>query len=419
MNVNVNKPPLDQGIFDNVTGGSIEVAYYPCDAPEFPPNWTKKLIFIEAPSIICVRWTHTRPVASANWEIQMYSNANWHQAPGTSAGNVPTALLNSQQGVFQIPLATVLPQDNTTPTDLQYEIKLKCKDAKGSELFVSHALLIHQPKPAPKSAFDCTASSSNRARRVVVEIPKMTVNHTTTTSGDGDRDELYFLISNIGPGEQSSQKRLPSLDDYYEAKNSYTVTPNGWTNKDQHAVRNPVFWSGTINEGESVLLSVTAMEQDNADLKNIKDGIVQAMSAVAAIASSTGTPQGQIVAAVAGAVAGASQLLIPNTSGHDFVGFLLIKLTNKCGYIQTAFVTYKSQHTAAGTVSNQFLDTQTLQGVQDRLVALDINPPAFGPELDWSPYLHILNSDEFWWVASGTSSAKYTFLLKASALPVI
>ncbi len=71
----------------------------------------------------------------------------------------------------------------------------------------------------------------------------MTVNQTSNTSGDGDRDELYFKVARLGPGTQSSEKRLPGEDDYYEAKNGKTVNSNGWTNRDETHVNNPIFWS--------------------------------------------------------------------------------------------------------------------------------------------------------------------------------
>ncbi|HWP45671.1 MAG TPA: hypothetical protein VNM22_00795 [Candidatus Limnocylindrales bacterium] len=59
----------------------------------------------------------------------------------------------------------------------------------------------------------------------------MTVNQTSSTSGDGDRDELYFKVARLGPGTQSSEKRLPvrmiTMKPRMERLSTPTVGPTG------------------------------------------------------------------------------------------------------------------------------------------------------------------------------------------------
>ncbi len=142
------------------------------------------------------------------------------------------------------------------------------------------------------------------------------------------------------------------------------------------------------------------------------------MHSVAAIASATGTPYGAIVAAVVEAVATGAQF-IPSTKGHDFVGFVTVKVTNQCGYIQTAWTTFSSANTAAGKVSNKFADVGTLESIESRLAVLDSSYyTTFWPNgVDWEPYAHVYDHDQFWWITKGTSYSNYTFLLKAKAIP--
>lgn len=140
------------------------------------------------------------------------------------------------------------------------------------------------------------------------------------------------------------------------------------------------------------------------------------MHSVAAISSATGTPYGAIVAAVAEAVATGAQF-IPSTEGHDFVGFVTVKVTNQCGYIQTAWTTFSSANTAAGKVSNKFVDVSTLESIESRLAVLDSSCNTFWPNgVDWEPYAHICDHDQFWWITKGTSHSNYTFLLKAKVI---
>ena len=404
----INPPP--PGLLQ--INGTVEVAHLPCsEGGEFPPAWTRQLSFVEAPDKLCVRWSGKSPAVSAKWELYKVLPGDDQKIAG---GDLPAAVLQLPSTVFQISVYPAVPRFNTTGANQNYRLVVKSrKSLLDDKVYgVLPSTLVHLPKPQPADAYACSTGPS---RKVTLELTKMTVNQTSSTSGDGDRDELYVKVGRIGPGDSSNQKRLPSADDYYQAYNGATVNENGWTNQDQSLVNNPVFWSGTLAHDQSVLVSVAAQEQDNSDLADIKAGIVSAMTAVAGVASAAGGPYGAAVAAVAGAVAGASEALIPNTQGHDFVGFVAARVTNRCGFIKTEWVTFSSKNTPAGQVSNQFLTSDTLENIESRLIVLDPVPQFWPNGVDWGPYEHLGTMDEFWWVASGTSTSKYTFRLRTKA----
>jgi hypothetical protein len=392
--------------------GTVEVAHLPCsEGGEFPPNWTRQLSFTEAPDKLCVRWSGKSPAASAKWEL-------YKVLPGDdqkiASGNLPSSVLQLPSTVFQIGVFPTVPRFNTGAANQTYRLVVKSrKNLLDDKVYGAlPSTLTHLPEPPPADAYACSTGPS---RKVTLELTKMTVNQTSSTSGDGDRDELYVKVGRIGPGNSSNQKRLPGADDYYEAYNGTTVNENAWTNQDQSPVNNPVIWSGTLAHGQSALLSVAAQEQDNSDLPNIKAGIVSAMTAVAGVASAAGGPYGAAVAAVAGAVAGASEALIPNTQNHDFVGYVAARVTNHCGFVKADWVTFSSKNTDAGKVANQFLTSDTLENIESRLIVLDPVPQFWPNDVDWGPYQHLGTVDEFWWVASGTSASKYTFRLRTKA----
>jgi hypothetical protein len=397
--------------------GKAEVALLPCNAGgEFPTAWVKELTFVEAPQNLCVRWIGKTATEKANWELyKVIANATDQKL---ADGEIAPATLASSSSNFQIELRPPLPKLNTNASNQKYRVVVKSKkQLSGSVVNTSlAAILVHKPQPPPGNPYNCT---SGLARQVVLDIPEMSVLHTSNTPGDGDRDELYFEIIRNGPGPHLyPKKRLPSLDDYYEAKNGKAVKSMQWTNQDESHVGRPVIWSGTLKHGQIVKLSLTAREQDNSDLADIKTGILQALATVAAVAAATGTPQGLVVAAVAGGGAAATETFVPETSGHDYVGYVKLEVTNQCGYIRTAWVSFSEKNTAAGKVTNDFIDVGTLEDIPDRLAVFDLANQFWPNGVDWTPYVRVNGTDQFIWAANGTSGSKYQFLLRAKVTAV-
>ncbi|MBX7083432.1 MAG: hypothetical protein K1X88_29765 [Nannocystaceae bacterium] len=401
-----------------MTNGKVEVD--PGCASEFP-QWTDLLKFYDRPNRICVRWLDKSAVEWARWEV--YRDVTGPNDVKIASGDVPAATLPNSSAHFQIVLDELLPLHNTGDADQKYFVKVQSK-AKASDTATKpsiRATLVHlrkagEPVKPPGNPYSCPSQPDAYEREVVLDIPRMTVNQTTSTSGDGDRDELYFSIGRLGPGTSSGQKRLPSDDDYYEAHNGHTVGPNGWTNKDQDHVAAPKLWQGKLKHNQVVDLTITAMEQDNSDLKDVKNGLIDAMHAVAAIATAAGGAYGAIVAAAAEAVAGGAQF-IPNTTNHDAIAFVAVRLTNKCGNIQTVWTTFESKNiSGVGTLSNQFLDVTSHEDFESRLAVVSTNNLFWPDGVDYGAFEYAGTSDEFWWVANGTSSSKYTFLLRERAL---
>ncbi|MFO0632332.1 MAG: hypothetical protein U0168_05730 [Nannocystaceae bacterium] len=401
-----------------MVNGKVEVD--PGCASEFP-HWTSLLEFYDRPARLCVRWIDKTPVEWARWEL--YKDLPGANDAKIASGEVPAVTLPNSSAQFKITLEGLLPEHNTGTTDQKYFVKVQSKaklsDAKTKA--AARAVLLHkrkagEPVPPPDNPYDCGSAPDQYEREVVLDIPRMTVNQTTSTSGDGDRDELYFSIGRLGPGTSSGQKRLPSADDYYEAMNGMTVSPSGWTNKDQDHVAAPKLWQGKLKHNQVVDLTVTAMEQDNSDLKDVKNGLIDAMHAVAAIATAAGGAYGAIVAAAAEAVAGGAQF-IPNTAHHDAIAFVAVRLTNKCGHIQTTWTTFESKNVSGiGTLSNEFLDVTTHEDFESRLAVVSTTNQFWPNGVDYGAFEYAGTTDEFWWIANGTSSSRYTFLLRERAL---
>ncbi len=404
--------------------GDVHVANAPCQSNEFPPNWQRKLSFVEAPEFVCAQWGHGA-TANARWELYKYGTANPWPGIKIGSGILPGNQLSGTDARFEIPLRSagksLLPQYNTTSADQHYRVVVQSFSSSGAASASSiDGELIHQPMP---SAFSCPNSSGDHARKLTLSIFKMSVEQTSSTNGDGDRDELYFLARGLISGGGNVNRRLPlpdpgdDNDNYYEARNGVTYQPPFWRDK-SHSVLYPTLWSGVLRHGQKIKLAVTAMEQDNADLANIKTGIVSAMGAVASAAAATGTPYGAVVAAVASAAAGISGALIPNTNGQDYVGMTYLEASNQCGYLQVAWTTTGTTKTSAGKVSSNFTDPDSLDSSPSRLSALGVQDAMqFQTPANFAPYTYRKTGDMFWWNANGTSDSRYRFLLVALASP--
>jgi hypothetical protein len=151
----------------------------------------------------------------------------------------------------------------------------------------------------------------------------------TQESGLGrKRDEMY-IRSVVRSPEGVSVRRLPYDDDYYEFWTGTTsrkdISKKGehglraWTNKDQRDVGPPVIWSGHLLDGQWVDAMITIMEQDSREMKAIRQGITTALDTISSI---TPDPKLKLLAQGAKQLAG----MLPNTSEHDFIGALYVRL---------------------------------------------------------------------------------------------
>ena len=112
--------------------------------------------------------------------------------------------LNSPISVFQIP-GPPLPQFNTASSSQKYNVIVTSKKtANDARIYPSlGAVLRHEPKPAPDNPYKC---STGATRKVQLDVPWMVVNRTSNTSGDGDRDELYFEYKWKKAGDGGSKR---------------------------------------------------------------------------------------------------------------------------------------------------------------------------------------------------------------------
>lgn len=386
-------------------------------APEFP-DYDHSVSFFERPTSICVRWENREPVASAVWEL-------WKDKPDAAdqkiaTGNLPASSLSGgTHSTFNISLSS-LPKFNETSKNQRYYVKIiSKKNARDTNTLSSgRGLLIHKPKsqqpqPQPDNPYVCNPSPDKYVRTVQLMIPKMTVNQTTSTSGDGDRDELYFKVDRLGPGTDHGAKRLPGDDDYYEAYQGKT-SDKKWTNQDEEKVARPSLWQGKIKHGQKILLGITAMEQDNSNLADIRNSLIDAFNQVVQTALHTNNSYGAIVAAVAAALLAGSSL-IPQTRGHDFVGYVGVQLENRCGNVRLVWTTFKEWKVGGiGTLRNDFPDSN-FQSLESRLVVHSLPPSGFqNPAgVDWGDYQHKKLKDAFTWRANGSSGSQYTFTLQS------
>lgn len=386
-------------------------------------KWESALSYYDTPAHFYVHWGNNHSATDwARWEI--YRKANNPQGRVvTASGKVQKPPTSPKQNTyFTIKPQEYLPIHNSGDTRTYYltvtsRIASTGKLVRAKPTALKHLGKSSQRTPPKADPYACGTDPKQYARHVAFEIPQMTVNQTSSTSGDGDRDELYVTVGRLGPGTQSHQVRLPGADDYFEAHKHATVHPGGWTNQDQDVVAHPVAWQGTLRHGETVSLWITGAEQDNGDLKSMKEGVIAAMHGIAAVAGATGGAYGAIVAAAAETIAAGNQF-VPDTDDHDFIAFAGLKATNRCGHIQTTWITFPSKSVAGiGTVSNEFVDVSTHNAIESRLAVLYAPKPGelqlYPYGVDYGGFSYAGSTDEFFWIAKGTSQAKYTFLLRA------
>lgn len=403
--------------------GKLDIAFTPCSSREFPPQWTQELSFVQRPAAICMKWYDKPTVTSATWQIRKFVSGQ--PAPVVASGAVPSSAFSSASSTFQIGLLQGLPEYNETGAQQKYFVDI-VSTAAGSTASKrsTTTTLLHQPKPPPVDAYSCAPDSY--ARKVTLEIPQMVPHNLTTTSGDDDlRDEVYVKVKRRmqyadSTTKKLSDKYLPNKDNYYQAfegdlsdQDSH-IPWDSWTDRDEAIVHGPVLYSGTMTNGQSLLVAATVMEQDNSNLQDIGDALQTVMQGIAAITAPFGGA-GLIVAGVAEGVS-AGTGMIPNTSHHDALGLFAVQVTNRCGHIQTAWVTFSDADTPEGSVHNSFNAAHSFESVESRLSVID--PPASGfPDpgvtYDWGVFEHVYGEDTVFWDAQGTSDSDYSFVLRA------
>ncbi|QMW22962.1 hypothetical protein [Sandaracinobacteroides saxicola] len=395
-------------------------------------NWVSEMSFYDTPNInMKARWRLVEYVpSSAKWELYKFNKVNNALVRQTITSGVFPSLPDSSMDVtpFSLNLANYLPVHNKTKEAQEYYLTVYSKPVSGTGVIPARRVkIVHLPKakqkvPAPDNPYAC-ASTANTDRRVRLGIPKVFVEKTTSTPGDGDRDELYILRSRKGPGDFiGATPRLPGNDDYYEAKIGKTLFhgPPGspaniipWTNQDGQFENSPVILNMILKHGQTVTVVASLSEQDNEELDDIRTGLITAFTTVAGISSAVGG-YGLIVAAAAGGAAAASGA-IPQTSFHDQLGTFSTTFTNKCGYVQTTFVAPKTfDFGAAGTATMNFSDINTHVSFNQRLSVLKVADQKFWPNgVDWGAFQPVGDDDAIWMEANGTSQSKYTFQVRA------
>jgi hypothetical protein len=391
------------------------------------PLWLTSHSFYETPATIKARWTKNNTGTNyAKW-VLVETGAKKTVASGTvKALTKPNGTAN-----FDVDLGKVLPKYNESSADHVYELRVTSADPSVSsgKRFSVQATLTHKHRSSRRSApaedpYSCGYSADGYKRVVSLAIPEMTVHNTTNTSGENS-DELFFQVARLGPKTASAQMRLPDAKTNYRAPTGATVDVFSWKNEDGKAVSSPVMWVGEMRHGETVTLVVNALEDDMDNLKDIKNGVIIAMEAVAKIAGSMpSNPYAAIVAAAAGVVASVNKGFVPDIDSDDMIGAFGVQFSNRCGRIQSRWVTYDTATVNGQTVSSSFLDTATHATLPARLTAMYAEDPktksGFSPTgWDYGEYTQVGESDAFMWRALGTSKANYTFVvLGMTAMPV-
>lgn len=418
---------LSSALRDLLKGGKVEISLY---SQEFV-NWQSELSYYDTPQItVSGRWRQVElQPTSATWEL--YKKANNASGRITLASGALASLPNDPQDVvqFKVNLPAALPLHNDGSQAQEYFVSVFSKTSpSGKSIESRRTKLIHLPKgqeaiPQPANPYTSCSSGVGRDRRVRLEIPQLYVESTTSTSGDGDRDELYILRGRKGPGTyEGALPRLPAADDYYEAKNGKTLRngPSGspsniipWTNQDEQFEAHPVLLNIVLKHGETVTIESNLSEQDNEELDDIRTGLITAFTGVAAVASAVGG-YGYVVAGAATAGAGAAAL-IPQTAFHDFVGSVSVTFTNECGYIKSAFVAPKSiEFEESGTATINFVDVQTHEAFNDRRVVLSAQDQFWPNGVDWGDFQPSGAVEEFFLEMHGTSESEYSAVLRAT-----
>lgn len=399
----------------------------PNGSDEFPLSWSY-YAFLN-PGVWTFDWINI------NWLSESTSWILYQETPG--AGGRPfrsvlaTGSLNGvgtgQGERFTIDMRQHLPETNTTGDDQRYFLTVRSERQGSSRTFEAEPVtLIHQTPQTYQQAQQnpdlvmtpekaCNSRTAHRkSRRMWLRSFDMLVLDTSSTSGDGSRDEVYFQVSTLGPGTEMSFKRLPSPDDYYEAHNGAEVNRFDWTNQDEKYIENPLFTSVTLEHGEVHTVNIVIREQDNADLKSIRDAYEEIWNAIGDIASVI-PGVGEIIKTATDAIKAAGAV-IPDTDGHDTIGSFGVRFENTCGYIRTVWLAPKEVSVDGGKVRGNFIDVDTHASFDSRLMMMnaaisDTNPMFYPFGFNYGEYTWTGNQDDVWFDTRGTSGSRYRFRL--------
>ena len=194
------------------------------------------------------------------------------------------------------------------------------------------------------------AALGGRPLDVQVYIPQMQCAGLSKEEGiQNDRDETYVLFRGQGPSGLLGA-RLPRQKNeggYYEFVNTEVNDREAeWTNEDQAPVGRPIIWTGRLNPGQSAEFVVTVIEQDNAELFKIKQGVQSGIDAAEKLFGSNPYAKAAIE------IAKPLVAKLPEIKGHELIGAFIVRAQNEGGMLRATFVPVNGTMTvsAAGNV---------------------------------------------------------------------
>ncbi len=205
--------------------------------------------------------------------------------------------------------------------------------------------------PVAGSESPIRSTAPDKSLIVEVEMKGLLATQITEERGPGnDRDETYLAISGQTP-QGAPDMRLPlgkDNDDYYEFTNytQRTDEPTDvWTNLDQRDVGYPRIWNGKLLVGQTAYFQVMVMEQDNKDLKRIREAAMYGCDLIPTSGLPTGGADGGTSSATGmdgglsgrdAQVAGCKWLAgqIPDKTQDDVIGTFQVTVKNEDGELK-------------------------------------------------------------------------------------
>ena len=384
-------------------------------------SWLDRLEFEIAADELRARWTDLdRSAEFAKWEIHEVVN---RKKVFVASGDLGSGASAGGEKRFRIHPAAVMPKFNDGPKDRVYELVVFSGDEKGDLRPSLSTKLIHKRRgstaPPPEDPFACSPKASH-ARSVALTAPAVVVHNTSSTPGDNNgQDELEFRVARWGPGDKNMTYRLPGGDLGYALDEGGTIDVFTWHEDDGRSVPTPTFLMENLEHGESVAVSVVAIERDNVHVKKIKEFVILGNEIVATVAPLFGG-WGEVVGKAAKGVVEANKLLAPDTDRHDYVGQFNVVFENRCGRIKAAWYTLGPAELDGELVLNGFVDPAVRPETSDfdaRTVSMyksrDDNSNFSPSGWDFGDWRPVGPDDPVLWVTQGTSGLQYSFVLLA------
>lgn len=383
-------------------------------------SWHKRLEFEVAPNTLKARWSELdRSADFAKWEIHEIVNRKKVFVAAGELTSIPEA--GGQKG-FDIQPAAVMPKYNDGSKDRIYKLVVYSGNTEAQMWPSGATTLVHKRRgstaPPPKDPFACGSGNASHARSVALTAPSMVVQNTSSTAGDNNgQDELEFRVARWGPANKNMTYKLPGSGGGYALKEGAHIDVFSWHNDDDDSVPAPTFLMENLEHGESVAVSVVAIELDNVHLKAIKDFVILGNEIVAVVAPLFGG-WGKVVGKAAERVVEANKLLAPDTNKHDYVGQFNVVFENRCGRIKALWYTIGPGQVSGEPVFGGFLDPSVhpeTNKFDARTVSMfkpgDDNggfSPSGWDHGDWRP---VGSNDAVLWVVQGTSGLQYSLVL--------